>query len=93
MSVNELRQAAETLRGLAQSVDDCQSWSFSPGTREMVGDPASNALLSFIHTMSPTLALVLADWLDQCAERLARGHHAGSRHSHRIARLINGAES
>jgi len=32
----------------------------------------------------------LADWLDQCAQRLDGGHHTGSRHSHRIARLING---
>lgn len=43
----------------------------------------------YIATVHPAVGLVLADWLDQCADRLDKGHHTGSRHSHRIAALIN----
>lgn len=43
----------------------------------------------YIATLHPAVGVVLADWLDQCADRLDKGHHTGSRHSHRIAALIN----
>ena len=36
----------------------------------------------------PELADALADWLDQCADRIERGHHTGTRHSHRVARIV-----
>ena len=48
---------------------------------------------AYIATMHSGVGLALADWLDQCADRLDKGHHTGSRHSHRIARLINGGAS
>ncbi len=60
--------------------------------RKSYGFVASSVFVDdafYIATLHPEVGLVLADWLDQCADRLDKGHHTGSRHSHRIAALIN----
>ena len=104
MSAAELRRAAETLRFRAESVmahnggddlwfeADVDLRNAIRGT--FLGNKASAPDdARWIALMSPGVGLALADWLDQCADRLDKGHHTGSRHSHRIARLINGGAS
>jgi hypothetical protein len=103
VSAAELRKAAETLRERAKAAD-APPWEQdgvvgSPWNDLIVND-ASNGIIAdcdtsdenaaYIATMHPGVGLALAEWLDQCADRLHRGHHTGSRHSHAIARLING---
>jgi hypothetical protein len=138
MSADELRQAAEVLRGVAGAAtkgpwvaEQCEDslqvtagtastvWTEHDGFRighqppsyvatdvilehelEEWGENPDNATeaqrvadAEYVATMNPLVGLALADWLEQCAERLDRGHHTGSRHSHSIARLINGGAS
>ena len=103
MSAAELRQAAETLRELAEAVYARESWSFSPGTDRMVGDPASSALLAFIQAMSPGVGLALADWLDAVADDAQSNDEFDGFDPHSVisgygpamavARLINGGQS
>lgn len=83
MSAAELRQAASTLRDLAENATD----HWQKDVVRLLTFPEDRRIVS---VLNPGVGLVFADWLDQCADRLDRGHHTGSRHSHRAARLING---
>ena len=95
MSANELRQAAETLRGRAGATTPDREFWTTNGITGWACDGSwvvefDERAAAYIATMHPGVGLALADWLEQCADRLDKGHHTGSRHSHRIAALING---
>jgi hypothetical protein len=106
VSAAELRKAAETLRERAEKATPGPwRQEYSKASGDCVIDAESHNCLdsvartthfrsgldaAYIATMHPGVGLALAEWLDQCADRLDRGHHAGSRHSHTIACLING---
>lgn len=72
-----LKTAAIDLRKLAARAEPETGWSFSDGgTRDDSTQPADSGLIMYIQTMSPALAVELADWMDDAAEGQEVSHFA-----------------
>lgn len=102
MSAAELREAAETLRGLAdhagndtgkpwsaQVCDDGRAWINAPDEPHAISIHGWPAAARYIATMHPGVGTALAEWLDYEAQF----HVFAEAKSLTIARLINGGAS
>ena len=91
MSANELRQAAETLRGRAGATTPDREFWTTNGIAGWACDGSwvvefDERAAAYIATMHPGVGLALADWLDS-----EFAHDFGpSEHAIEVARLING---